>query len=438
MSSLRPFQIILLGIFLALAVGGVILFSVYRGFGGEANQYGGGVEIWGTLDERAFKNVISTISEKDDDFSVVSYIERDPRTFQSELINAIAEGRGPDAIVLSSDLLVSERAKVYPIPYDTLSLRDIKDTYVDGAEIFALRDGMYGLPFAVDPLVMYWNRSLFSSAGLATPPATWETIVSHTVPALAKISQSQVFAVDLAALAFGEYANVQNAAEIMLMLLLQAGSPLVVEDERGYAALINQSREQTARPPAEAALDFYTQFANPSRPVYTWNRSLPADRNAFLAEDLALYFGFGSEYASLRAGNSNLNFDAAQIPQGSGTIIKYGYGTFYALALLRSSDNFEGAYLAVNRFNESDHAKALAEGLGLAPVHRSVLAAGNPDPFRQTMYTMALIARGFLNPSPSGSENVIKTMIEDVTSGRVRVAEAANDAADRLNNLLLR
>ena len=191
-----------------------------------------------------------------------------------------------------------------------------------------------------------------------------------------------------------------------------------------------------SRPPADAALEFYTQFANPARPVYTWNRSLANDRNAFLAEDLALYFGFGSEYAGLRAGNPNLNFDAAQVPQASGVAIKKSYGTFYALSVLRSSDNFTGTYRALATLGDGERASALAEGLGLAPVHRSTLALGNPDPFRQTMYTSALIARGFLNPDSRATEDIIKLMVEDITSGRASASESVSDSVGRFNQLL--
>ncbi|MBI4086554.1 extracellular solute-binding protein [Candidatus Kaiserbacteria bacterium] len=437
-SSLRPFQIILIGIFLALAVGGVILFMMYRGFGGTANPYGNSVEIWGTLDDRAFSEVIRAIGDTENDYKVVSYIQKDPRTFHAALADAIAEGRGPDAIVLSSDFLITERAKIYPISYKTLPLRDIKDAYVDGVEIFALKDGLYGLPFAVDPLLMYWNRSLFASAGLAAPPSTWESLVAQAVPALVRVKQSPIFAVDKAALAFGEYANVQNASEIMYMLILQAGSNLITENAIGYEANVNRSVGQTTRPPAQAALDFYTQFANPARPVYTWNRSLTGDRNAFLAGDLAMYFGFGSEFPGLRAGNANLDFDAAPIPQGADGVLKRGYGTFYALALLKSSDNLAGTYAAISRLNGVEEQKMISEELALAPVSRQALAGGNANPYLQTAYTLALIARGFLNPEPSASEDIIKTMIEDVTSGRMSASESAQDAADRFNLLLLR
>lgn len=439
LSELRPFQIILLGVFLALAIGGVALFAIFRGFGSDPNPYGPGVEIWGTLDARVFSTTLRQVVEADRDFQVVRYVQKDPRTFRNELVNAIAEGRGPDVIVLPSDLVVSERAKLYAIPYETLSRRTLRDTYVDGAEVFSRERGTYGFPFAVDPLIMYWNRNLFSTAGLASPPATWETLSAQTVPALVRLNPGVQFSITQAALAFGEYTNVTNASRIMLMLLSQAGSALIVEDERGFRAAFNEftsSLYSTARLPTEAALDFYTRFSNPARPTYTWSRAMQNDRAAFLGENLALYFGMGSEYASLRAGNPNLNFDAAPVPQGSGAAISSSYGTFYSFAVLNSSRNMAGAYRAAAVLGSPSAARVLAEQLGMAPVHRSTLAAGHQDPVRQTMYTTALIARGFLDPDPTSSESIIRTMIEDVTSGRSTISSAANDAIGRFNQLI--
>lgn len=436
MPDLRPFQVILIGIFIALAVGGLIAFSVFRGFSADANPYGARVVLWGTLEGRAFSATIRELAEADEQFGVVSYVQKDPRTFSAELANAIAEGRGPDAIVLPNDLLISERAKLYAIPYDNFSQRTIRDTYVDGAEIFSRAAGTYGFPVAVDPLVLYWNRDLLASAGLATPPATWEALVASYVPALATIEQVPAFTVSRAALAFGTYANVTHAREILLALMLQAGSTLVTERTGGYAAALNQSAGAVARPPADAALDFYTQFSNPARTTYTWNRSLPNDRSAFLAGDLAFYVAPGSAYEGLRAGNPNLSFDVAELPQGSGTATRRSFGTFYALAPLASSQNFAGTYRALAALAAPAPAASLAERLAMAPVHRATLAVGSTNPFLQRMYTAALTARGFLDPDPAQSGGIIQTMIEDVTSNRARIDQAVSDATVRLNQLL--
>ena len=424
----------MIGVFGALALGGLIIFATYGGFIGEPNPYGESVEIWGTLDRRAFATTLREITEGNDDFKVVSYREIDPRTFENELINAIAEGRGPDAIVLSSNLLLKQRAKLYPIPYETLSTRVFRDTFVDGAEIFQFAEGTYGIPFAVDPLVMYWNRSIFASGGLAQPPSTWEEVAASTVSRLT--AKTPDFRITRSAIAFGEYRNVQNAKEILLMLTSQAGSPLITPRNDGFEAALNRSvGQQGGRPPGEAALDFYTQFANPAQGTYSWNRSLPLDRQVFLAGDLALYFGFGSELQELINGNPNLNFDAAVVPQGSGAPLRSSIGTFYSFAILRSTDNFGGAYQAIVALTNASAAGTLAQNVGLAPVHRSVIARGHGNSFQQTIYNSALVTRGWLDPDEGASDNIFATMVEDVTSGRERASAAVNDAEGRLNQL---
>jgi hypothetical protein len=40
--------------------------------------------------------------------------------------------------------------------------------------------------------------------------------------------------------------------------------------------------------------------ASSVRPEYSWNRSLPNSSDAFANGDLAIYFGFASEYAKMK------------------------------------------------------------------------------------------------------------------------------------------
>ena len=51
---MRPFQIILIGIFAFLAVAGFVVLTNYSGSSDEEKAYGSSVEIWGTLDKKAF------------------------------------------------------------------------------------------------------------------------------------------------------------------------------------------------------------------------------------------------------------------------------------------------------------------------------------------------------------------------------------------------
>lgn len=434
MMNLRPFQIALLGVFALFALIGLLYFAFFEGTltGEEQRTYGESVEIWGTFDDAAVRQVINTIRRDDDDFEVVRYTEKDARTFDTELLNAIAEERAPDLIVLPSDSIVTHRAKLLPLSFEAIPQRTYLDTHVDGAEIYLFSNGVYGLPFAVDPLVMYWNRDLFSSNGLANPPSTWSQLTTQALPAITDVTSS--LDVLQSVVSFGEFSNVVNAKPTLSLLLLQAGTDIVTEQEGRYTVTLGLSGNN-ASPPADAALSFYTQFSNPSSVNYSWNRSLQSDRLQFLGGDLALYFGYGSEYRDLQNANPNLNMDIREVPQSAGVSVRRGHGRFFAFAIPRASDNPNGAYRAAQVLTSAQNAKFLSEVLALAPVHRSTIGEGTGDPYRTVLYQSALIARDWLDPDPTGSATVFRTMVEDITSGRKRVSQAVNDAAGRLGLL---
>ena len=427
--NIRPFQVGLLGGFALLGVVSLILIATFQGFStGQGKIYGDAVVIWGTLNNTAIRNTINKIAEDDKDFSVVTYVEKDPRTFEEELVNAIAENRAPDAILMSHEDLVTYRPKLLSIPYENFPLRNFKDTYLDGAEIFALSDGLYALPFAVDPVVMYWNRDIFSTGGLALPPATWEAL-TDTVQQLTlrdatrNILQSTV--------AFGEYRNVDHGKEVLLTLLLQSGSRMIEESEQNYVVALDEPINQDSRPPLASTLQFYTEFSNANSQLYSWNRAKENDLNEFLGGTLALYFGYGSEALRVRQRNPNLNFDVTSVPQGAGATIKRVYGQFYGLALLRSTSNPQGTYRALLTLSSPEAAAAISEELSLSPVHRSTIALGSPNPYRQTILSQALIARGWLDPGSEASDTILETMVEDVVSNRQKASAAAGDAVQR-------
>lgn len=430
---LRPFQIGLIATFAIMAVVALFLLSRYQTTKTATEvAYGNEVVVWGTQDAAIMDRLFQNIAQEDKAFAVVRYHRVDERNFDNEFLNAIAEGRTPDLVVLSSDSLVKHRAKLLAIPYETFSTRDFRDTYVDGAEIFALRDGIYALPFGVDPLLMYWNRDIFASNGLAQAPTTWADVVGNVVPRTTLLDQRRTPI--QSGIAFGEYRNVFRAKDILLLLALQSGSGSVYENERGYVVGLNEPvGEGAAKTPFEAGLQFFTDFSNVNSSNYSWNRALPEDTQAFLAGDLALYFGRGSEAESLSRKNPNLNFDIAPVPQGGAPTARRGYGTFYGLAIPKAATrNLSGAYNAALKITSAKYANELTAALNIAPVRRDLVAAGANDPYRSVMLQSALVARGWLDPDPVASDRILMQMVEDVVSNRSRVGMAVNDAVSRL------
>lgn len=432
MSNLRPFQIVLLGIFAALAIGSLIMLGAYQAsISQQSRTYGDSVVIWGTFDATAMKEIFSDVSANDRAFKVVSYEEFDADTFESQLISALAEGRGPDLIILSSESMVSLRSKLLPIPYETLSLRTFKDTYVDGAEIFTFPDGVYAVPLATDPLMFYWNRDVLAASGMAEAPRTWEDVVSLLVPNVASFDTRRTLL--QTALAFGEYRNLVNPKAVLLTLAMQSGSRMVYFEEGQYEiALDDHIDRESKQKPLRTAMEFFTDFSNSNSPLYTWNRVQPLDKNAFLSGDLATYFGFASEYRDILDKNPNLNFDVALVPQGSTATIKRTFGHFYGFAIPQTASNPNGAYLAALTLTGPDYGADLADEFGMVSSRRDVIAAGALDPVEQAAMTSSLFARSWLDPVPEKTDRIFQSMVEDVVSNRVRIEEAVQDAVGRI------
>lgn len=430
MKNLRPFQIVLLSSSLFTLFAAVAFLAFYKGDVDEGTyRLPTEMVIWGVVDETVFQEALDAARAKDSRIKSVRYIKFSENSFIYEFITAVAEDRSPDLIVLPHEQLVELRAIIYPLSYDFYSLRSYKNSFVEGSEIFTLSNGIYALPFAVDPLVMYWNRDIFSSNNIAEPPTTWEQLRNDTVPTLSKINNNRSLLAS--AISFGEYGNVRNAKEIMSMLFLQSGDPIVSESTNGYRVNLETvaGEDKTS---ATTILSFYTQFSDPSSSLYSWNRSLPEDRSHFLSGDLALYFGFGSELTELEDANPNLNFDMALVPQGQSATILRDFGRFYGFAIPTRVQDTNASYVVASVLTSPEIGKILAEGLEMAPVTREVLAQSEPDQYQVIRNQSALISHAWLEPDYDTTEQAFQEMIEDVTSGRLGTGQSLSKARNRL------
>jgi len=305
----------------------------------------------------------------------VNYVEKNPATYYGDLLEAIATGHGPDLVILDSSSVLPIRNKLYVLPYDTYPLRTFRDTYVEGSEIFTSSSGIYALPLAVDPLILFWNRDLFTDAAIAQVPKDWDTFV-QMVPRLTVIQSG----VDLiqGGIAFGEYNNVLHPKDIMSALFMQSGVSIVSAESGGYAVDINSSGND--RFPS-LALRFYTDFSNPLKTVYSWNKTFTRSREAFAANKVAMYAGFTSEIPVLHDINPNLNFDISLWPQSTSNRNKLTYGKFYGVAVLASTRNSTRAFQVAYALAGSTAASTIAQVTGLPVTRRDALSNEPSNPF---------------------------------------------------------
>ena len=430
----NTFQMVVLGIFLALALGGVLFFALFSGKDGKDSI--GNVTVWGTMEGRIFQQLIEFSQTYIDGATErITYVEKDERFYQDELIDALAAGVGPDIFFLKGENTLQNQNKIFILPFENYSERRFKDTFIEGSEIFLSPEGIIAFPFTVDPLVMYWNRDLLSSEGESLPPKFWDEFLSLT-PRITK--RDQASNILRATIAFGEFRNVNNAKDIIATLIIQAGNPIAGRGTTGsFQAKLLEKSNYTI-PPAESALRFYTEFSNPIKSVYSWNRALPSSQDAFISGDLVFYFGYASEINILRDKNPNLNFDVTLLPQSREESLRATGGRFEGLAITKASQNKVGALRIASVFTSDPIIEQLNILIGLPPVSRNLLNIAQSDAISPIFYNSAIIARTWPDPHAEKTTAIFREMVESVTSGRLRVFESIREANSQLDALYLK
>lgn len=423
------FQVILLSVFGVFIIVAVVIFALT---GTNSSTQEQTIVIWGSLSAQTFNSFTEKYYSSGNAPLKVVYTEIPASNFENTVIEAIASGRGPDVALLSQDMIVKMQDKIFHIPFQSFPERDFKNTFVEEGEMYIWSDGILGLPFTLDPLVMYWNRDIFSSASLADYPKYW-TEFPELAKKLTKLDGK--LNIIRSATAMGEYANVSYAKEIVSALIMQAGNEIVKRDSSGPRAVLGE-RLENQDDPAQLALSFYTQFSNPVKTTYSWNRSLANSRDRFISGDLAVYFGFASDLQSIRAKNPNLNFDVAMIPQTGNSVKKTTFGKMQALTILKSSPNVSSAFSAITKLISPASLEVLNSITNLPSPRRDMLGEQGVSAFMKVFDDSALISKAWLDPDRVATNGIFEKMITDTTNGRLRVNESVNRAGLELANLI--
>ena len=425
---MSKFQLILLSVFGVFIVVGVVAFSLSKGSGSAAST----TIVWGDIPGDKVTQIITGTSDGTAGLPKVQYVYKPTSTFTSDLTEAIATGQGPDLVILSVSNIWKSRNKIYPIPESSLSQVDFKTTFIEEGELLSTTGGVYGLPLVVDPIVLYWNRDLFSKASLVAPPVFWDQIYDYADKLTNKDTAGNI---QTSAIPLGETKNIPLAKSIMSLLMLQAGSPITLFQGDRYHAVLTEKFNLPIIP-ASAALDFYTQFSNPTKQFYSWNRSQLPAQTSFTSGNSAMYLGFASELAILRAKNPTLNLGVASVPQSRIAGKSITFGRLEAVAVLKSTKNITGAFSTAFSLTSSLNSKAISDATHIPPARRDLLSVPPADYFQSVFYTGAIQSKGWLDPDEDKTNKVFTDMIESVTSGRAQTLEALSAANVELDSLI--
>ena len=391
------------------------------------------INYWRVFDdEDAFEEIISAYRLLHPNVTI-KYRKFRLEEYESELLNALAEDRGPDIFSIPQSWLIKYQTKISPMPETitkgylieksylggfkkeqtvevrketTPALREIRSIYTDGIYEDVVRGNqVWGLPLYLDSLIMFYNRDIINQAGIAEIPDNWndfqEAVVKTTkFETETKIAQSGT--------ALGTGYNVEGAFDIISILMMQGGAKMT--DARGMPSFFSDVGER-GNNPGLTALQFYTDFAQPMKNVYSWNKEMPGSLNAFEAGKVGFFFGYNYHIPQIRS-RSRVNFGMAGLPQIPGNPV-VNYANYYVETVSNKSANQDMAWDFLLFINQQDNIKKYLAETGRPTAQRALIGEQLEDDWLYPSASQVLTARTWYRGKNIGAvEAIFKEMTE--------------------------
>jgi len=411
------------------------------------------LDYWRVYDDSdSFADIITAYNALHPNVTI-NYKKLRPEEFETELINALAEDRGPDMFSIQNTWITAYQSKILPMPASvrvvsqhtegtyqkklvvdisnvpTPTAKQIQDAYVGAVAADVIRPEInaqgqsvktiWGLPLAVDTLVLYYNKTMLDAAGIAEPPKNWEDF-QKAVKSLSKISPENKIL--QSGVALGTSKNVLRSADILALLMMQNGTIMAGENNYPTFNLMPQEVKLPTTPAAQA-LQFYTDFANSTKEVYSWNAEMPESLDAFVRGQTAFFFGYAYHLPFIRARAPKLNFNIVSVPQVNSQA-PVNFASYWVETVSKKTAHPNESWDFILFSSKAENVVKYLEKVKKPTALRALIAGQKEDPDLQAFASEILTAKSwYLGKDTAKADAYFTGMIDDVFK-----PEALNDA----------
>ncbi len=410
-------------------------------------------------DEDVFAPVFKRYSELHPNISI-RYRKFRYDEYEGALLNALAEDRGPDLFSLPDTWMGKFAGKLLPSPA-TITIFDttreagprkrflvtkklsagptpaaIASAFVDSVVPTAIKDNaVLALPLGVDTLALYANTDLLAFSGISSPAKSWEEILEH-VKKLRALGKDG--AIDQAAIALGGSHNIPRAGDILLTLMLQSGAQLAELNGNISFDKTPDGVSTTVSPGAEA-LRFYTDFANATKPSYTWNDELPNALDLFRAGRLAYLLGYSYTARDLQLA-PKIHWTINPMPQPQQLLdrnVRIALANTWFEGVSRKTKHPNEAWDFLRFLTADEQANLYLTATKKPAALRSLLASQSRDPSLGVFAPQALVSRSWYRGLHAQEmEAAFTRAIDAVNQGELDPSQAITRAAQQVQQTL--
>jgi len=271
------------------------------------------------------------------------------------------------------------------------------------------------------------------SAGISQPPKTWPEVVT-AVERMTRIDPSGTFS--YSGIAMGTSSNVNRAVDLLTLLMLQNGTDFY-RQENSFAIFDQNVRTETGTTnPGALALQFYTQFAQPSKKAYTWNSRSDNSVDAFSQGKVGMMLAYSYMIPMIESKAPTLQWGIAPAPQIDNSGIKVNMANYWGEAVSKSSAHQAEAWKFIKYLTEQESlAKYYAKRP--MPTSRKDMVDGQKSDVKLGVFAEnALTAKSVYKKDANKFESIFLEMINNVILRNYDAEDAISDAARQVNLLL--
>jgi len=383
--------------------------------------------------------------------------------YEAELLNALAEDRGPDIFSIHNTWIKRYQPKLEAMPETTtmaypvlvgtikketvnelrtnksLSVKELQDTFVDAVSYdVVLEDNkIYGLPLSVDTLVMYYNKDLFNNAGISQAPKYWNKEFLQTIKKLTKQDPKQ--GIIQSGISLGGSSNIERHSDILSILMMQNGATMLENSNKVAFHTVPAFARDTNYNPGLEALRFYTDFANPAKESYSWNSEMPNSLEMFTNGNLAIMFGYAYHLPQIKARAPKLNFSISSFPQIEGNPpTNINFANYWVEVVSKKSKHSNEAWDFVQFITKKEQAEKYLEKTNLPTALRSLVSVQKEDDDLKVFADQVLTAKSwYKGQNATAAEEAIKEMIDiTVANTGEKMQTIINNAASKIQQTI--
>jgi maltose-binding protein MalE len=162
--------------------------------------------------------------------------------------------------------------------------------------------------------------------------------------------------------------------------------------------------------PTLEAMRFYTDFARPTRDVYSWNEKMGNALEQFARGRTAFYLGFSYDRQKILARGPQLTYDVAPIPQLSTPI---NVANYWLESVVKRSKKQNEAWDFIRFISLPNNLKKYSEATGAPSPLRAQVAAQTSDPRLAPFASQVLTAKNWyrgrdIDAASAALKNAIK------------------------------